>query len=86
MKPGTALVDTERTTADKQKAFLAISFVALAAKGFDIPPSETGSTDGAAAAFVHGCRISSVTVGVLSVAALALAWRIGPQLLPIGER
>ena len=58
----------------------------LAAKGFDIPLSEIGSTTGAAAAFVHGCRLSYVTVSILSLAALVLAWRTRPQPLPNRER
>lgn len=45
----------------------------LTARGFDIPLSKIAGTEGAADAFLHGCRIAYLVVSALSVVALGLA-------------
>ena len=51
----------------------------MAARGFDVPLSKIASTDGAAAAFVHGARITYVAVTALSAVTLLLALSTRPQ-------
>ena len=77
------LGDTTRT---RWMAAFARSIVAadlvvavLAAEGLDIPLSKIADTDGAAAAFLRGCRFSYGTVTALSAVALLLGLATRPR-------
>lgn len=51
----------------------------MAADGFDIPLSKIASTEGAAAAFLRGCRIAYGVVCALSLLAVVFAWFTRPD-------
>lgn len=57
----------------------AIVVAVLAAEGLDIPLSKIADTDGAAAAFLRGCRFSYGTVTALSAVALLLGLATRPR-------